>query len=51
MQRALALLALSLFVDLILTVVATLITRPEARPALFESASRWRTDKPLEVAA
>ena len=36
----LALFALSLFVSLTLTAVATLIARPEARSALFEVASR-----------
>ena len=37
---ALLLFALSLFVSLTLTAVATLIARPEARSALFEVASR-----------
>jgi len=51
MQRALALFALSLFVSLTLTAVALLITRPEARSALFEAANRWRPDEPEEVSA
>jgi hypothetical protein len=49
MPRALALFALSLFLSLTLTAIATLIARPEARSALFEAASRWRTDEPEEV--
>ena len=51
MQRALALFALSLFVSLTLTAVALLITRPEARSAVFDAASRWRLDEPEEVSA
>ena len=51
MPRALALFALSLFVSLTLTAIALLITRPEARSALFEVANRWRPDEPEEVSA
>jgi hypothetical protein len=51
MQRALMLFALSLFVSLTLTAIATLIARSEARSALFEAANRWRTDEPEEVSA
>jgi hypothetical protein len=51
MPRALALMALSLFVSLSLTAVALLITRPEARSALFEAASRCRAGEPEEISA
>ena len=50
MPRTLALFALSLFVSLTLTAVATLIARPEARSALFEVASRcWSARDEEEV--
>jgi hypothetical protein len=51
MPRALALMALSLFVSLTLTAVAVLVVRPEARSALFEAASRYRPGEPEEVSA
>jgi len=51
MPRALALMALSLFVSLTLTAVAVLVVRPEARSALFDAASRCRTGEPEEVSA
>ena len=51
MPRTMALFALSLFVSLTLTAVALLITRPEARSAVFEVANRWRPDEPQEVSA
>ncbi|HSH34262.1 MAG TPA: hypothetical protein VLB31_11620 [Actinomycetota bacterium] len=48
MPRALALFALSLFMSLILTAIATFIARPEARSALFEVASRCGPTKDEE---
>ena len=48
MPRALALFALSLFVSLTLTAVATLLARPEARRAAFDVASRCRPAKAAE---
>ena len=45
MPRALALIALSLFVSLTLTAVITLLARPEARRAAFDVASRCRPAK------
>jgi hypothetical protein len=45
MPRALALLALSLFVSLAVTAVVTLIARPEARSAVFDAAGRWRAEE------
>jgi hypothetical protein len=40
MRRALALMALSLFLSLVATAVMTLITRPDARSALRDIAIR-----------
>ena len=40
MRRALALMALSLFLSLVATVVMTLIARPDARDALRDIATR-----------
>jgi hypothetical protein len=40
MRRALALMALSLFVSLVATAVMTLIARPDARAALRDIATR-----------
>jgi hypothetical protein len=51
MPRALALMALSLFLSLTLTAVAMLIARPEARMAVLEAMSRCRTNEPEEVSA
>jgi len=41
MRRALALMALSLFLSLVATAVMTLIARPDVRDALREIATRW----------
>jgi hypothetical protein len=48
MPRALALMALSLFVSLTLTAVVTLLTRPDARRAAYDVASRCRPVKAEE---
>ena len=45
MRRALALLALSLFLSLVATAVMTLITRPDIRDALRDVALRRGTEE------
>lgn len=48
MRRALALVALSLFVSLTFSLVATLLTRPEMRSSVFEAVNRRSTGESEE---
>ena len=48
MRRALALVALSLFVSLTFSLVATLLTRPEMRSSVLEALSRRLTGETEE---
>jgi hypothetical protein len=48
MRRALALVALSLFVSLTFSLVVTLLTRPEMRSSVFEAVNRRLTGESEE---
>jgi hypothetical protein len=48
MRRALALVALSLFASLTLSLIATLLTRPEMRSTVFEAVNRRLTGESEE---
>jgi cell division protein FtsL len=50
MRRALALLALSLFVSLVATAVMTIIARPDTRAALRDVALRRSAEEEEEAA-